>query len=75
MADYAAMNAQVRKFKSRLTRLKNKHDNTGIIKLWDEFEDWCNDNMWPDNWRLWESAKEDAELALRREAWVPSTRG
>lgn len=75
MTDYAALNRKVRAFKSRLTRLKNKDDHAGIIALWDEFSEWCDDNMWPDNWRLWEAAKDDAEFALRRESWVPSTRG
>ena len=68
MTDYAAMNAQVRKFKSRLTRLKNKGDNQGIIALWGEFETWCNEHMWPDNWSLWERAADDAAQAMRIES-------
>jgi hypothetical protein len=68
VTDYAALNAKVRSFKSRLTQLKNKGDHRGIVALWPEFEKWCNEHMWPDNWRLWESAKEDALWAMRNES-------
>ena len=70
MSDYAAMNAKVRQFKSRLTRLKNKGDDAGILKLWYEFQEWCEspEGMWPDNWSNWQVAAEDAQWRLDR-AW------
>ena len=68
MSDYTVPNAKVKQFKSRLTRLKNKQDNQGIIDLWAEFQEWCNspEGMWPDNWHLWKVAYEDAEWELLR---------
>lgn len=58
---------KIRQFKSRLTRLKNKKDLQGIIDLWEELRQWCDgeDHMYPDNWRLWERAAEEAYYALR----------
>lgn len=68
MAD--ARNLKVRQFKSRLTRLKNKGDNAGIVALWEEFQRWCDFNAYPDNWRLWEQAAEVARLQMKRASWV-----
>jgi hypothetical protein len=68
---YDELNRKVRQFKSKLTRLKNKNDFQGILDLWEEFQVWCDNNMWPDNWSLWERAANDAhtELALRDDRW------
>jgi len=65
---YDELNRKVKQFKSRLTRLKTKGDNQGIINLWEELRQWCDgeDHMYPDNWRLWERAAEDAYYTLRR---------
>ena len=59
---------KVRQFKSRLTRLKNRNDDQGIIDLWAEFKEWCerDDHMYPDNWNLWYREAEDAQLRLWR---------
>jgi hypothetical protein len=61
----AVMQKKVRQFKGRLTRLKNKGDAQGILDLWEEFSEWCDDNGWPDNWSLWERAAQDASFILQ----------
>jgi aminoglycoside phosphotransferase (APT) family kinase protein len=63
---YDELNRKVKQFKSRLTRLKNKNDDQGIIDLWAEFKEWCDNHMYPDNWRLWFVAAEDAQRRLYR---------
>lgn len=71
MTDYDALNKVVRQFKSKLTRLQNKHDHAGVVALWDEFRTWCESpaGMYPDNWRRWSVAAEDAQRALDRAQW------
>jgi hypothetical protein len=70
-ANEAVMQKQVQQFKSRLMRLKNNGDNQGIITLWEEFQEWCDANMWPDNWSLWERAAQDAAFTLQmsKDGW------
>lgn len=57
-----------RSFKSRLTRRRNLKDHHGVIRLWAEFRQYYDnsDQPWPDDWRRWERAAEDASYALDR---------
>lgn len=60
-------------FKRRLTRYTNVKDFSAIVSLWDEFRDYFDSRSvaWPDDWRRWERAAEDATYALkRREAGI-----
>ena len=60
------MNAIYRKQKAALTRAKKKGPQEVIaavnaaIAVWDE-----SFPAWPDNWSLWQRAKDDAEHAIR----------
>lgn len=59
--DYPKLQAKVRKHKAALTRAKNSKDNDKIIAVCKAFfADFGND-PYPDNWMLWQRAKEDAE--------------
>lgn len=66
--DTPAARTKFRSFKSRLTRLVNKKDHRGVIALWKEFKTFYDSRNWPmpDSWRRWESAAEDAIMALLR---------
>lgn len=68
--DYDAANAAGKRFKAALTRAKNKKDPHAIIKVANDFTAFFESKGWPlpDNWSLWERAKEDAEFELRRAA-------
>jgi len=68
---YDELNRKVKQFKSKLTRLENKGDDQGIIDLWEEVKEWCDDHMYPDNWSLWYRAADDAQMRLNRakDAW------
>ena len=61
------MNKIFRNQKSALTRAKNKKDPEAIIKVVEAaFEEWDDKfPAWPDNWRLWQNAKDDAERSIR----------
>jgi hypothetical protein len=50
--------------KGRLTRAKKKGPEAVIAEVERTFLDW-EGYAWPDDWRRWESAKEDAEFELR----------
>ncbi len=69
-----------RSFKSRLTRRQNLKDYHGIIKLWEDFKRFYDysDQPWPDDWRRWQRAAEDAAFTLQRERrdarWDPPSR-
>lgn len=68
MTDYRALNAIVRKHKSALTRAKNSGDQQKVIDACDAAFA-CFDEpgmIWPDNWSLWQRAKDDAQFKLRR---------
>lgn len=69
MADYAAMNGVVRKHKAALTRAKNSGDPRKVIAACDAaFAAFDEPGMiWPDNWHLWNIARQDAEFAPARE--------
>jgi hypothetical protein len=55
-----------RRFKSELTRLTRKQDHVGVIRLWTQFQThYDTHGPWPDLWRNWERAAEDALYALR----------
>ena len=51
--------------KAALTRAKKTGDPQKVIdeveKAFTQFEE----DYWPDNWSLWQRAKDDAELSLR----------
>lgn len=68
--DYQKLNKLARKHKSALTRAKNSGDPNKVIAAVDKFyADFdAEDAPYPDNWRLWENAKQDAQLQLRRQA-------
>ena len=61
--------AAFRSFKSKLTRRVNRKDWHSVIALWHEFKAFYdnNDQPWPDDWRRWERAAEDARYTLQRE--------
>ena len=65
--DYERLGKMVRKHKSALTRAKNSGDPDKVIaavdKAFAEFD--LPENIYPDNWRIWEAAKRDAEYAKR----------
>ena len=67
MMDYAAANAANRRFKSALTRAKNKRDYDKVIAVVAEFHAFFAARHWPlpDNWATFEVAKEDAEHTKR----------
>lgn len=55
-----------RRFKSLLTRRLNKGDHRGLLVLWHEFSDhYDTHGPWPDDWRRWSLAAQDAEWALK----------
>ena len=56
-------------FKSNLSRLQANKKHDAVIALWEEFQRYydSNDFPYPDNWRNWERAAEDAKVALDRE--------
>lgn len=62
-------NATVRKYKSALTRAK-KVSPEKIIEVCSFVLDDFHDNGYPDNWMIWQRAKEDAELEVKRKNWV-----
>lgn len=69
VTDYDALNKMVRKHKAALTRAKNSGDPEKVVAAVEKaFADF-DAGMWPDNWHLWEIAKRDAELAIRRREW------
>ncbi len=56
-------------FKGKLTRLQNRKDLQGIINLWNEFQHAFDSRglPWPDDWRRWERAADDATFELQRQ--------
>lgn len=66
MIDYATAQREFPKLKAALTRAKKSGDHKRVIaeceKAMQRFDAW---GAWPDDWRLWERAKEDAEMAIR----------
>jgi len=62
----------VRKHKAALTRAENSKDPkrkwAAAVAALSEFE---STSIWPDNWTLWQRAKDDAEFELRmaNESW------
>lgn len=64
----ADLQKQYRTFKATLTRRRNRADWQGVIDLWAEFTHYFDsrDAAWPDDWRRWERAAEDAQFALQR---------
>jgi hypothetical protein len=65
------LNAMVRRHKTALTIAKKKGPEAVIDIVRIAFEDF-QEHGWPDNWHIWNIAKEDAEMALRRKGWEPS---
>ncbi|MFA6239972.1 MAG: DEAD/DEAH box helicase family protein, partial [Candidatus Hydrogenedentales bacterium] len=65
--DYKALNAMVRKHKSALTKAEKTKDPQKMLAVaqaaLDEFE---KEGIWPDNWALWQRAKDDALFAIQR---------
>jgi len=57
---YDEMNRQVKSFHRRLKLYQTREQWGRILDLWNEVENWCNENMWPDNWHEYERAAEDA---------------
>jgi len=65
--DYAAAKREMPKLKAKLTRAKNSKDPAKVIAVVAEayaaFDRW---GAYPDNWRIFENAKTDAEYQQRR---------
>ena len=59
--DYTKLQAKFRKHKAALTRAKNSKDPDKIIAACDAFFADFGDDPLPDNWSLWQRAKDDAE--------------
>lgn len=66
--DYEAVKREWPKMKSALTRAKNRKDWKKVIAVCDAALDRFNDIGYPDDWRLFESAKRDAQWAIQRAA-------
>lgn len=62
-------NATVRKHKSALTRAKKVSPHKVVEVCTIALEDF-EDNGFPDCWSLWERAKYDAEMEIKRNNWV-----
>ncbi len=58
--DYPKLQAMSRKHKSALTRAKNSKNPDKIIAACEAFFTDFGDDPLPDNWSLWQRAKEDA---------------
>ncbi len=68
--DYEAAKRSFRKQKAALTRARKKGPQAVIDAVNAAYAEWnALDIPFPDGWRLWENAKRDAELELRRAAW------
>ena len=65
--DYKAVTAASRRFKSALTRAKNRKDHAKIIEVCDQALAEFDRVGYPDCWHLWQVAREDARYALARE--------
>lgn len=65
--DYVHMNKVVRKHKAALTRARNSGDMRKVIAACDAAFDAFDapDMLWPDNWHMWNIARQDAVFALR----------
>jgi hypothetical protein len=68
MIDYALAKRLCTKHKTALTRAKNSKDPRKVIAACDAFFDDFHENdlPYPDAWRLWANAKEDAVYEQRR---------
>ncbi|MCK9434337.1 MAG: hypothetical protein M0R32_05825 [Candidatus Cloacimonetes bacterium] len=61
------MKALFKRHKAALTRAKKKGPQAVIETVDAAFADWDKYlPAWPDNWRLWQSAKDDANYAIQR---------
>ena len=63
--DYALMSRLVRKHKAALTRAKKVGPGAVMVACDKALSDF-DDHGYPDNWHLWQMARYDAEVALRR---------
>jgi len=71
--DYKKLQKLYTKHKGALTRAKKKGPKAvieAVEKFYAAFE--AEDAPLPDNWRLWEVAKEDAGFELRRQSLSPT---
>lgn len=60
--------AAMRRFKSALTRARNRRDHRKVIAVVDDRRAYFaeRDMPLPDDWALWANAREEAEFELRR---------
>jgi CRISPR/Cas system-associated endoribonuclease Cas2 len=65
MSDWTLTQAEYRQMKSRLTKVRNKKDPVAIERECDKTLVRFSEVGYPDDWRRWESAKEDAQLQIR----------
>ena len=64
---YEEANKECRRLKGRLTRAKNSgHPKRILDEVAQAYAQFDKMPAWPDNWALWERAKDDAEYELRR---------
>lgn len=69
--DYDRLNKMVRRHKAALTRAKKKGPKAVVVACDAAFAEFDEPgNIWPDNWHLWNVAKQDAENQLRREEYA-----
>jgi hypothetical protein len=70
MIDYAAAKKEMPKLKAKLTRAKNSKDPAKVIAVCQEayaaFDRW---GAYPDNWRIFGNAEEDAKMEQRRQEY------
>lgn len=65
MPDYDAMNKELPKLRAALTRAKNSGDPLKVIAAVKHANARFDVIGWPDQWSMWERAKDDAELQIR----------
>jgi hypothetical protein len=74
--DYAAENAQGRKFRAALTRAINSKDPYKVINAVNVAEAYYEQpgKIFPDAWARWERAREDAVWTIKRQPLADTAR-
>jgi len=65
--NFALVQKKYPALKAALTRAYNSNDPVKLKKAAETALAFFEENGWPDNWALFERAKDDAEFALARE--------
>ena len=69
LIDYAAVTKAWRRNKSALTKAQNKGDHRKVLEVCDRAFADMDEYGYPDNWALFQRARDDAQWAIRREEW------